>query len=283
MFRPSVGLLYPVALCGLLTLCAAWHPDGSYSLGREAPGLSPADLSVIQAPFAPPGSRDLLRTRLAGIAARHDANLLLPKAGPPTSPDARTMGWSKPDLEYWRSIPEAAKTIPQDWSRLPGVRYANSELGGMREVRLLVGLVYDQWLLTDPRHNLYACISVERRTRRVYFMEIARAKATAKSEKWEYHSPFDNCYSCHPSGPRAIRPLNEQGVDSQLLAKFNRRILGYHACDFGDSVDETRQGEPVAEGGCKACHNGVNRGRLYAVHRHTMEFKAEQEKTMPPG
>ena len=101
------------------------------------------------------------------------------------------------------------------------MRFTNTELGGVREVRLHWGHEYDQWLLRDPRHQLTACICVHCGTRRVYFMEIARQPDDA----WNLKQTRDNCYSCHPSGPRVIRPLEEPGVDRRTLARVNRTIL----------------------------------------------------------
>jgi hypothetical protein len=191
------------------------------------------------------------------------------------------MGWNSSDKEYWDSIPEEAKTIPSDWTKFPVVRYTNSQLGGVREVWLAAGNEYDQWLLSDPTHKLNACISVQRSTRRVYFMEIARGESAADHGKWQYHPAFDNCFSCHPSGPRVIRPLEEQGVDRSILARFNRRILAYRACDFGSALDEKHRGPQASDTACTACHNGIDRGKLYEAHMKTIEFKTSMEKTMP--
>jgi hypothetical protein len=197
----------------------------------------------------------------------------------PASATRHGMGWAQPDPEYWRRIPPEARDIPRDWSGLPVVRFTNTEIGGVREVRLRRGPRYDQWLLRDPIHHLTACISVQRATRRVYFMQVAQQRDGA----WGLAVADDQCYSCHPSGPRVIRPLNEPRVDVPILARFNRLILSYGACDFGDSVDA---GLRAAEGvgpSCTSCHNGARRGRLYAVHHRPVRFKVEEEETMPPA
>jgi hypothetical protein len=109
-------------------------------------------------------------------------------------------------------------------------------------------------------------------------MEVARQR----NGKWDLRIAADPCYSCHPSGPRVIRPLNEPRVDRRLLAWFNRRILSYGVCDFGDSVGAEMRSQPVPNPGCSGCHDGVRRGRLYAVHHQPISFKVEQEETMPP-
>jgi hypothetical protein len=189
------------------------------------------------------------------------------------------MGWALPDREYWQRMPPAARQLPSDWSRLPVVRFTNSEIGGVREVRLYRGAEYDQWLLRDPLHHLTACISVQRATRRVYFMQVGRQP----DGQWGLKVSDDLCYSCHPSGPRVIRPLDEPRVDQRTLARFNRLILSYGACDFGDSVAAWMRSLPSNETSCIPCHNGVRRGRLYAIHHRPVQFKVEKEGTMPPA
>lgn len=242
--------------------------------------LSRTDEAVVNAPFAPTGARPLLRSNITALEARRAVKLLLPRSIP-DPPNPKSMGWIISDIEYWQSIPEPAKTIPDDWSRFPVVRYTNSQLGGVREVRLAVGREYDQWLLSDPTHKLTACISVQRSTRKVYFMEIVRGESPVDKGKWVFHAGFDNCYSCHPSGPRAIRPIDEQGVDRSVLASFNRRILAYHGCDYGDVLGGTSRGPTESDSRCTGCHNGVNRGKLYGIHQKTIDFKKVDERTMP--
>jgi hypothetical protein len=191
----------------------------------------------------------------------------------------RGMGWAEPDPEYWQRIPAAAKTIPPDWSALPVVRFTNTDVGGLREVRLRQGPEYDQWLLRDPLRHLTACISVHRRSRRVYFMEVQRRS----DGQWGLRVAADQCYSCHPSGPRVIRPFNEPQIDRPTLAAFNRRILSYGACDFGPELDDGLRWQPLDHSSCAGCHDGVRRGRLDAVHRRAIRFKIEREETMPPS
>ena len=122
-------------------------------------------------------------------------------------------------------------------------------------------------------------ISVHRATRRVYFMQVARQHGG----QWGLEVADDQCYSCHPSGPRVVRPLDEPRVDQRTLARFNRLILSYGACDFGDSVDASLRFPPEGESGCNRCHNGARRGRLYAIHHRPILFKVEKEETMPPA
>ncbi|HLV80676.1 MAG TPA: hypothetical protein VKT32_10355, partial [Chthonomonadaceae bacterium] len=148
----------------------------------------------------------------------------------------------------------------------------------IREIRLRAGPEYDQWLLRDPLHDLTACISVQRLTHRVYFMEVA----PDPDGSWRYQPSRDNCYSCHPSGPRVIRPLEETGVDAALLARFNRRILSYGACHFGQGVLPPSRGEPISDSRCAGCHDGVRRGRLYTLQARAIRFKMELERSMPP-
>jgi hypothetical protein len=229
--------------------------------------LLPVEEAIVRQPFAPKAAR----LRLARLAAAME----------PRKPSTHRegMGWAQPDREYWQRIPPAARQIPRDWSRLPVIRFANTEIGGVREVRLRQGPAYDQWLLRDPFHHLTACISVHRATRRVYFMQVARQR----SGQWGLEIAADQCYSCHPSGPRVIRPLDEPRVDPRTLARFNRLILSYGACDFGDSVDASVRFPPEDQTSCSRCHNGVRRGRLYAIHHRPIRFKVEKEETMPPA
>lgn len=280
--RPKSAIhVFAVTLCGLAAAAVGAPQAAQPARESNELSLTRAEEAVIESPFAPRDSRALLLSSLAAIESAHVTKSLLPRISP-DPPTPKTMGWRVPDEAYWRSIPEHARTIPKDWSRLACVRFTNSQLGGIREVRLAIGAEYDQWLLSDPRHNLSACISVHRRTHRVYFMEVAVSAAPGDAGKWVYHAAFDNCFSCHPSGLRAIRPLDEHGVDTTVLARFNRRILSYHACDYGDSVDPEVRGESIPATGCGECHNGVNRGKLYDINRKTIGFKTEKELTMPP-
>lgn len=86
------------------------------------------------------------------------------------------MGWRWPDGQYFDHIPVEARSIPTDWSAFPGIQFDNTEIGGLRKIYLHTTPHYDQWLLHDRANKLYACISVERTTRRVYFFEICREK-----------------------------------------------------------------------------------------------------------
>ncbi len=277
--RSSALRLFPFTLFALAAAAFA-TPQAPNNIHRV--DLTPADEAVVNAPFAPPDARPHLRSYIAALEARRTARLLLPKTTL-DPPNPSSMGWSMTDQDYWKGIPDPAKAIPDDWAQLPVVRYTNSQLGGLREVRLAAGPEYDQWLLSDPTHKLSACISVQRSTHRVFFMEIARNTSPGDKGKWVFHPGFDNCYSCHPSGPRAIRPLQEQGVDLSALANFNRRILAYHACAFGDEVGANQRAQPVNDSACSGCHNGTERSKLYGIHAKTIEFKKTDECTMPVG
>jgi hypothetical protein len=67
-----------------------------------------------------------------------------------------------------------------------------------------------------------------------------------------------------------------------LLARFNRRILAYGACDFEHSLDPTVRGEPITDTRCAGCHDGARRGTLYAANVRAIRFKMELERSMPP-
>ena len=109
-------------------------------------------------------------------------------------------------------------------------------------------------------------------------MEITRLDTGA----WVPKQAKDLCYSCHPSGPRALRPLTEPGADSHQLEVFNRRILSYGVCDFGDAVNVRTRGKPSTDSRCTGCHDGVARGKLYGIHLPAIQFKTERDATMPP-
>lgn len=188
------------------------------------------------------------------------------------------MGWTVSDEAYLAQIPPGARNLPVDLSRFQVLRFTNTEIGGVREIGYMRGREYDQWLLSDPEREITACISVHRKTRQVYFMQLTRHG----SGSWDYAVAFDKCYSCHVSGPRVIRPLDEPQVDRNLLARFNRVILSYGACDFGDSVDAPTRGAPHSDARCGGCHDGKRRGRLYAIHERSIKFKTEVDLTMPP-
>lgn len=284
----TVRLLLPAmsAACGLAgaALCARVPTSAG---GREAPpaerpgvreALLAVEAAIVRDPFAPASARARLADGLEAHGAHRRLLALLPASLQPNRPYNHGMGWSLPDREYWERIPPAARQVPRDWSRLPVVRFTNSDLGGVREVRLRIGPEYDQWLLNDPLHDLTACISVKRATRRVYFLQIT----PQQNGQWGFAESRDHCYSCHASGPRVIRPLNAVGVDREVLARFNRRLLAYGACDFGDSVPPESRGEPYADARCAGCHNGVLRGRLYRIHTRPIRFKTQEERTMPP-
>ncbi|HZT40736.1 MAG TPA: hypothetical protein VFA07_01035 [Chthonomonadaceae bacterium] len=278
-----LGAAWSLEAAAALTL-APWKgalPDGGPGGKRpRIPALLPLEAEIIRNPFAPKSRREDLRSSIARhIAHRHLLSLLpAPDAGRLSDVAGAGMGWALPDRTYWQRIPSAAQQIPKDWSGLPVVRFPNAELGGIREIRLRAGPEYDQWLLKDPLHGLTACISVQRITHRVYFMEIARKQ----DGSWHLQPSQDNCYSCHPSGPRVIRPLEEAHVDPATLARFNRRILAYGACDFGSSVDPALRGEPVTDTRCTGCHDDVRRGKLYAINARAIHFKMDLEDSMPP-
>src|SRR5262249_53824136 len=207
---------------------------GALAPESPEPRLTPAEREIVLHPFPCPSARELIQKRVDGALIKHKFASLLPF-------QPRSMGWTFPDDEYWRRIPEAARTFPANWSRIPSVRYTNSEIGGVREVRLIRGKEFDQWLLSDPLHRLTAFISIRRVTREVYFGEIT----FDHGKTWRLDATFDRCYSCHPSGPRVIRPMSVTGVNTRTLAAFNTKILSYGACNFGDSVSDETRGDEI--------------------------------------
>jgi hypothetical protein len=278
-------ILRPLYLAGIGTLgligaCLAQTPGGQPSSAAKTceRSLTPYEEAILRNPFPSEVASQRLMQNLIVREQNRRRTEALPEAQRPKNPDNGGMGWVVSDAEYWRRIPPEARAIPTDWSGLPGMRFTNTQLGGERQIRLCIQGEYDLWLLSDPLHELRAFISVHRPTRRVWFMEITQQENGA----WVPKQAKDHCYSCHPSGPRVIRPLAEAGLDRDRLARFNRRILSYGACDFGDSVDSRTRGKPYADERCSGCHNGVDRGKLYAIHLRPIQFKREQEETMPP-
>ena len=257
-----------IALSLLLPLCvhAAQHAR-QVSRGRT---LTCAERAILQDPYPSASARGLLEQKMQLKLADHKFDALLPSSH-------RSMGWKQSDEEYWRETPEEARTVPTDWSRLPVVRFTNSEIGGTREVRLRKTPRFDQWLLKDPLHDLTAFISVDRNTRRAYFGEVSLSGRS----NFAREGTFDKCFVCHASGLRVIRPLNENGVDKSMLAAFNKRLLEYGACSFGDTVDPDTRGPEYADPRCSSCHNGRSRGQLYLIHRRSIDFKTDLEKSMP--
>jgi hypothetical protein len=256
----------PLVAAGLSARPPRAPAEGPDIAGRP---LSAVEASIAAHPFAPPAIQKRMRLAL-------ETKEMAP---PVPGPKRGDMGWAYSDAECWRRMPAAARAIPRSWSRLPTVRFTNTEIGGVRQVWLSAGPAYDLWLLRDAPHDLWACIAVHRASRRVYFQEIRPTRHGG----WQPRLAKDNCYSCHPSGPRVIRPFDERRVDRAALERLNRRILSYGACDFGGTVDSAMQGAPYWDLQCAGCHDGVTRGRLYQANRRAVAFKTQAERAMPPG
>ncbi len=267
----ALGLICVIELAAMGTLPEPATLRAAPAAGPDRgtlPTLTPIEEAIVRQPFASRTAR--LRMRRALKAPSREELERQQGRG--------DMEWAIPDRQYWRRIPSAARHILADWSGLPAVRFTNTEIDGERQVALYQGPEYDQWLLHDAYHHLWACISVHRATRRVYFFEMA----PRPNRQWRLRVAEDNCYSCHPSGPRVIRPFATRGLDRFTLARFNRLILYYHACDFGQSINLRLRGKPIRDARCVGCHDGVQRGRLYAIHRRAIRFKTGLERTMPP-
>lgn len=262
-----------VTLGFLLCLLASSAAIKAARLGRQPVQvhvLTPAEKDVVRDPFPPASSRDKLISKMRLKLADHRFDALLPASH-------RSMGWKQSDEEYWRATPTEARSVPADWSQMPAVKFTNSEIGGTREIRFRKTPHFDQWLLKDPLHDLTAFISVDRATRRAYFGEVTRSERAGFARE----GTFDKCYVCHASGPRVIRPLNDKGVNKKTLAKFNKRLLEYGACNFGDTVDPDTRGPEYADVRCTSCHDGRSRGKLYLIHRRSIDFKTDLDKSMP--
>jgi hypothetical protein len=276
---PSAGIAAAATAC-LMAAALAQPPARRASCDPAHAGrtLTPCEDAVLLDPCPTAAASAVLIHDLLAHREYRRRLAQLPPDQRPKTPDDGGMGWAVPDADYWSRMPAEARAIPIDWSRLPALRFTNTQVDGEREVRLSVQGDYDLWLLLDPLHQLAACISVHRPTRRVWFIEIARGA----DGRWEPKRAKDPCYACHASGPRVVRPLAAERVDSQRLAQFNRRILSYGACDFGDAVNMATRGEPRGDARCGGCHDGIRRGKLYGVHDRLIKFKVDQEQTMPP-
>ncbi len=71
-----------------------------------------------------------------------------------------------------------------------------------------------------------------------------------------------SCYSCHPNGPRPIRP-DPSSVDSQemeTLERWNKIMSSYGGIDFDGAIDVKAHGPAYGKNGgqfsCTKCHNG---------------------------
>jgi hypothetical protein len=189
-----------------------------------------------------------------------------------------SMGWALSDSEYWATIPADSRALPEDWDALPVLRFNNIEIRGERELRFRSYWDYDQWFLRDRTRDLNAVMAIHRQTRRVYFFEYRQ-----QAGKAVFVPGKESCYSCHVSGPRLIRTYNLPKVDTSRLGEFNRRLLGYGACDFVGAVDPDRLGKAVSDTRCAGCHDGKTRGKLYPIHLLTMANYIETLKAMPPA
>src|SRR5579871_176544 len=127
-------------------------PGGAQITDRKAMPtahtLQPVDKAILRDPFASRAARIRLAEDLALRQADRRLHALLP--APTVNTAGLTMGWTIPDQQYWQQIPPAARDLPQQWTGLPVVRFTNTELGGVREVRFRQEPEYDQWLLSDP-------------------------------------------------------------------------------------------------------------------------------------
>jgi len=259
-----------VLIFTLLTIAANSFPARPFE-------PTPLEESLIKQPFASENARQHLHRADLDLEPLRPMPRSLKRLQLP-EPERNDMDFRLPDREYWRAIPPEARQVPSNWKPFPVVRFDNTEIGGRRDIRLHTTPNYDQWLLQDYAHHVTACISVQRKTRRIYFMQFSRTR----NGSLRFKVADDNCYSCHPSGPRIIRPFVEPIVNLPTLRQFNERILSYHACDYGNTIDPAIRGEPLHLPACVGCHNGVNRGVLYQTHIPTVQFKMHDEQTMPP-
>lgn len=188
------------------------------------------------------------------------------------------MGWTRPDADYFARIPKEAREIPESLAGLPVVKFNNAQIEGLREIYFREHGAYDQWFLWDRTRKVRACIAIQRETKRIHFFEYGFDRHRLVRDP-----SMTNCFQCHASGPRLIRTYMIAKVHQPTLDAFNKRLLGYGAVDFGDSIDAKRLGPAVADPRCVACHNDVLRGRLYLPHADMMRYYLNDLHAMPPG
>lgn len=188
------------------------------------------------------------------------------------------MGWVRPDHQYFNLINKKARQIPRSLEHLPVVRFNNLDESREREIRFRQHGEYDQWFLHDFTKDFTSLLVIHRKTRHAYFFDY----------DWEDDDIYlittiSNCFSCHPSGPRAIRTYATRKTDAAVLRAFNRRILSYGAIRYGDNIDPKRLGPALDDARCTPCHDGNNRGRIYRVHGVPLAYYLKKVRNMPPG
>lgn len=98
-----------------------------------------------------------------------------------------------------------------------------------------------------------------------FFFEVTSAGLEFRGE---------SCYVCHASGPRLLRPLRPDLVDTESVeASFNRAIElnGVVATHFSTSEPATPRGPALAAPACVPCHHvDGDRAPLYRVHEESI-------------
>ena len=243
-----------------------------------APRLSALQHSIIAHPYPPASALARLKRGLDAKDAEARLNQLVPLSARLAFSPGDGMGWAVPDEQYYAEMPAAARAIPLHWKSFPSVRFVNSELGGVRTVALRQSKDWDQWLLSDPRHALHAVISVNLHTRHVWFMEVRRQP----DGSWRLTRSRDTCFTCHPGGPRVIRPMPGSVTSAAVMAAYNTRIMRYGSCRFGAALTPAVTGGEIHNPGCVRCHNGAVQARLYQANDRVIRFKTLMDGTMPP-
>jgi mono/diheme cytochrome c family protein len=178
----------------------------------------------------------------------------------------------------------------------------------------------DIWLLqqapkkdipADQQHNLrgkafpnpikyYIAIDKQDIHYQAYFFGSAHTTDDQNSTKFMFaDTPMNNCFSCHISGVRKLRPGHENNIDEltkedwNLLKTFNKRILGYGAVvtdwPLEQKMPDSHQLEALADKKCQPCHD-MNSIQAPILRLHQMPmarlFEAHQNAngyfTRPP-
>ncbi|MDE2126545.1 MAG: hypothetical protein KGJ62_08145 [Armatimonadetes bacterium] len=261
-----------------LLLCVSAPVAAAAVASPPQPALNTVERRIIQNPYPPVSALARLKRGLRARDAEARLNQLVPLSARLAFSPGTGMGWAIPDEQYYAAMPAAARTIPLHWRSYPSVQFVNSELGGVRTVALHRSKGWDQWLLSDPRHSLHAVMSIDLHTRHVWFMEVRRQP----NGSWRLTRSRDTCFTCHPGGPRIIRPMPGSVAGTSTLTAFNTRIMRIGPCGFGTAVTPAVTGRAVNNPGCIGCHNGAAEARLYQANDRVIRFKSRIDRTMPP-